>query len=264
MKVRSDDADIFYHVLGDGPDVVLLHAFPLNHRMWLPVAERLALRYRVTMVDLRGHGQSGVGKGPATMEKHALDLARVCHEVGIGKAVFGGVSIGGYVLFEFWRRFRERVRALILCDTRAQSDTAEARATRLQSAAEVENSGPDNFLDGLMPKLAGESTRRNRPDLVSELRSMMSQMTAAGIAAVQRGMAERPDSVPTLANIDVPTLLLFGDEDMATPPSEAENVRRQIRQSELVVVPRAGHFSVFEQQELAHEVVRKFLESLRG
>ena len=111
MRVRSDDAEIAYSVVGSGPDVVLLHAFPSCHEMWLPVANNIARRYRVTLLDLRGHGESGAGEGPATMQKHASDVARVCREAGIGKAVFGGISIGGYILFEFWRQYREQVRA---------------------------------------------------------------------------------------------------------------------------------------------------------
>jgi 3-oxoadipate enol-lactonase len=262
MKVRSDDAEIFYTVLGDGPDVVLLHAFPVNHRLWLPVAERLAVRYRVVLMDLRGHGESSTGEGPASMQKHAADILRVCHAAGVQKAVFGGVSIGGYVLFEFWRQSREQVRALILSDTRPQADTGEVRAGRLQAAEQVEKNGPDQFLDSLLPKLVGESTRRNRPDLVAAARAMMSQMTVAGIAAVQRGMAARPDSVSTLPTIQVPALLLFGEEDTLTPPAEAENMCRQMPRARVCVIPRAGHLAVFEQQDAAHEVLREFLDEL--
>lgn len=264
MKVRSDDAEIFYDVWGDGPAVVLLHAFPLNHKLWQPVGERLATRYRVVLVDLRGHGRSGVGNGPATMQKHAADVARVCDDAGIGQAVFGGVSIGGYVLFEFWRSFRERVRALVLSDTRSPADNEQTRTGRLQAADEVEKHGPDQFLEGLLPKLVGESTRASRPDLVDAVRAMMSEMTVAGIAAALRGMAARPDSTPTLPTISVPVLLLFGDEDVLTSPAEGEQMLHEmaIAQARFQVAPRAGHLAVFEQPVAAHDVLRKFLDEL--
>lgn len=262
MKVRSGDAEVFYDVLGDGPAVVLLHAFPANHNLWRPVAERLATRYRVLLMDLRAHGESGVGEGPATMDKHAADVARVCDEAGVGKAVFAGVSIGGYVLFECWRRFRERFRGLILSDTRAQADSDQARATRFQAAEQVEKDGPEAFLDALVPKLLGQSTRTNRQDIVDEVREMMRRMTVAGIAAAQRGMAMRPDSTATLPTITVPTLLLAGDEDTVTPVADADFMRQRIPKSEIVVVPRAGHFAAFEQQDAAHEILRKFLDRL--
>jgi 3-oxoadipate enol-lactonase len=262
MKVKSDDTDIFYNVLGEGPAVVLLHAFPVDHGMWQPVAERLAAHYRVVLIDLRGHGDSDPGQGPATMEKHAGDVARVCDAAGVGKAVFGGVSIGGYVLFEFWRRYRQRATALILADTRAQADSEQTRTTRLQAADDVKRNGPDAFLDSLAPKLLGQTTRRNRPDLVAAARAMMDRMTVAGIAAVQQGMAMRPNSVPTLSSIDVPTLLLFGDEDTVTPAADAELMRRSIANSRLQIVPQGGHFSVFERQDDALALTRKFLDEL--
>src|SRR5580698_10779540 len=136
-QVRSGDAEIAYRVLGEGPPVVLLHPFPANHEFWLPVARALATRYRVVLPDLRGHGDSGVGEGPATMAKHASDISRILAEEKIDRAIFAGVSIGGYALFEFWRKYPGRVQALILCNTKAQADTAEGRAGRLQSATDV-------------------------------------------------------------------------------------------------------------------------------
>jgi 3-oxoadipate enol-lactonase len=262
MQVRSDDTEISYEVLGNGPAVVLLHPFPANHGIWMPVAESLAGRYRCILPDLRGHGDSPPGPGPTTMEKHAADVLRVCDDAEVGRAVFAGVSIGGYVLFEFWRRHRERVAALILCDTRAQADTDEGRRNRLQSAEDVQKHGPAPFLDTMMEKLVGASTRRNRPDIATEARAMMYRMPVAGIVAVQQGMAARPDSIPTLKTIDVPTLVLVGDEDTLTPPADAELMQRNISGSRLQVVPAAGHYAVFEQPDFAKRVIRQFLDGL--
>lgn len=264
MRFTSDDADIFYTVMGDGPPVVLLHPFPANHQVWLPAAELLAGRYRLILPDLRGHGQSGVGAGPAIMEKHAADLLRLLDASGVGKAVFAGVSIGGYVLFEFWRRHRERFSGLILCDTRAGADTDEGRANRLKAADDVEKQGPVLFIDSMIPKLLGESTRTTRPDLVERARRMMLEMSVIGIAAVQRGMAARPDSTADLKTINVPTLVMVGAEDILTPLSEAESMQRQIAGSRFQVIPRAGHYAVFEQHEVAGRAIRGFLDGLKG
>ncbi len=260
MRVRSADAEISYEVLGRGPDLVLLHPFPAQHGIWLPVAERLAETHRIVLPDLRGHGESTPGEGVATMEKHASDIARVCDDAGVGRAVFGGESIGGYILFEFWRQYRERVSALILCNTRAGADTPEARANRLRTAEDVLKHGVEGFVDSTIPKLLGDTTRTNRPDLVSAARAMMMECTPAGIAAVQRGMAERPDSTATLHTISVPTLILAGDEDGATPTSEAEILHRNIPGSALRVIARAGHYAVFEKPEEAARLIREFLD----
>lgn len=259
-SVISNDARISYEVIGSGPDVVLLHAFPASREMWRPVAEMLAERFRLIMPDLRGHGESELGSGVATMEKHAEDLRMVCADADVDKAVFAGVSIGGYILFEFWRRHRERVRALVMANTRASADTEEGRKTRLQSVDEVMKFGAEPFIERMLEKVIGDTTRRNRPDLVEAARGMMLKMPARAIADVQRGMADRPDSVQTLPTINVPTLVITSDKDGTTPLKEAEIMRQGVRGSDMKVIPRAGHYAVFERPEAAYEFMAPFLE----
>ena len=259
-RLRSDDAQISYTTLGSGPDVVLLHPFPAHHGVWLPVAEQLAVRYRCILPDLRGHGASEPGEGAATMEKHAGDVRRACDDAGVSRATFVGVSIGGYILFEFWRRFRERVAALVLVDARAPADSDETRRARLASIEQVQKHGPDGFIDAQIERLLGTSTKRNRPDIAQAARGMMAKMTVAGITAVQQGMAARPDSVPTLKTIDVPALVMVGDEDAVTPRADAEQMQRGVRGATLEVVPGAGHYSPFEQPDAVARVLRRFLD----
>ena len=228
----------------------------------MPVAEQLASKYRVILPDLRGHGESGVGEGAATMDKHAEDLVRVLADANVGKAVFAGESIGGYILFEFWRRHRDRVKALVLCNTKATADTEEAKKVRLQSAEDVTKKGVEPFINVMMPKLLGETTRFNRPDILAAAKGMMMKITPAGVAAVQRGMAERPDSVPTLRTIDVPTLIVGAGED-SIPLSEAELMKEHIRNASLRVIAKAGHYAVFERPDEALRLMRHFLDGLR-
>lgn len=263
MQVRSNDAEIIYSTQGDGPAVVLLHPFPLNHRFWLPVAERLSPQYKLIVPDLRGLGDSAPGDGPATMEKHAEDLRRLCDDARVGQAVFVGVSIGGYILFEFWRRFRERVTALGFCNTRAGADTEEGRKGRLESAKQIEQRGTELFIEGLLPKLMGETTRRNRPDIVGEARKMALATTGKGLIANQLGMAARPDSIPILATIDVPTLCVGGSEDIPAPTAEIERIHQGIRGSRLRVIQQAGHFAALERPEEFAEILREFLMGVR-
>ncbi len=262
QRIVSDDAEIFYDVAGSGPPVVLLHPFPANHEFWLPVAQMLGSRYRLIMPDLRGHGESSLGSGSATMRKHASDIAAIMDDAGVDRIPLVGVSIGGYTIFEFWRRFRDRVTALVLCNTKAQSDTPEARANRLQSADDVIQRGTESFFESMLPKLLGGTTRRSRPDLVEGALSMMRKMSAEDVAGVQRGMAERPDSVPTLKTINVPTFIITGDEDILTGVAEAELMRHNIPGSEMRVVAKAGHFSPWEQPEEVGRLLRQFLDSV--
>ncbi len=261
-SIVSDDAEIFYETLGSGPPVVLLHPFPANHNLWKPAAQFLLSRYKLILPDLRGHGASGIGQGPATMRKHAADLARVLDDAGAGKAVFVGNSIGGYVIFECLRQFRERTSALVLCNTKAPPDSAEARATRLALAAEVLEKGTEAFFVSQTLRLIGETTRAARPDLVAGALDMMRQMSPEDIAQVQRGMAERPDSMPTLKTIQVPALIITGSEDLMTGVPEAEAMKQHIAGSSLKVLPKAGHYSPWEQPEEVGRLLRQFLDSL--
>jgi len=259
-RIRSADAEITYEVLGSGPPVILLHSFPVNHEMWLPAVQPLLSRFRAVLPDLRGHGDSELGEGPALMEKHAADIARVMADAGIRRAPLVGNSIGGYAMFEFWRRFRERVSALVLCNTKAQADTPEERNIRLQSAAAVLESGTEPFFASQATRLLGKTTQSSRPDLVEGALRMMRKMSAENVAMVQRGMAARPDSLATLKTIDVPTLIITGTEDALTGVPQAEVMHQNISGSELKIMPKAGHYSPWEQPEEVGRLLRQFLD----
>lgn len=261
-QVRSGDAQIVYRVMGEGRPVVLLHPFPANHALWLPVAESLASRYRVILPDLRGHGESELGDGPATMEKHAADIMRVMDDADVGRAPLIGNSIGGYALFELWRRNRGRVAALGLFNTKASADSSEARAGRLRAADEVLQNGTELLFQSMIPRLLGKTTRERRPDLVDAALRMMRKMSPEDVAQVQRGMAERSDSVDLLRTINVPTMIVTGDEDILTGVNEATLMQRHISGCELRIIQGAGHYSPWEQPDECNTLVRQFLDAL--
>jgi len=195
------------------------------------------------------------------MQKHASDIARVLDAAGIVRAAFIGCSSGGYSLFEFWRRFRARVTALAICDSRPQADNAEARANRLKAAAVLEQ-GTEQFLDTMIPKLMGRTTVATRPDLVEGARAMMRKMSAEDISLVQQGMAARPDSVADLKSINVPTLIVIGEEDVLSTVADGELTRQNIAGSQLKVIPKAGHYAPWEQPEAVGKVLRQFLDDV--
>jgi len=256
---RSSDAQLVYEITGSGPDVVLLHPFPLHHHFWDGVLEQLATRYRVFLPDLRAHGNSEAGEGPVTMQKLADDLDRLCCEFEVTRAIFLGVSIGGYTLFEFWRRHRERVRALVLANTRAAAETPEGRSSRLAIADKVLQEGTSGFIDELITKLVSPTTQTNRPDIVDLARAMARKMSPADVAAVQRGMAERPDSISTLATINVPTLVIAGEDD-SVPLAELELMHQRIPGSQLRVIAKAGHYAAMERPSEFGRLLRTFCD----
>ena len=259
MKATIDGHEIEYAASGSGPALLLLHAFPLGLSMWDAQAEALSTTHRVVRFDARGFGGSAVGEGPLTMERIADDGALLLDHLGIEKAVVGGCSMGGYAAFAFVRRHPQRLAGLVLQDTRAGADAAEAKANRATLAAKVLAEGAAAAAEALLPKLVGETTHRERPDLVSGLRERILAATPQGIANALHGLAARADSRETLPSIAAPTLVLVGAEDVLTPPSEAATMAAAIPRARLDVIPGAGHLANLENPAAVNAALRAFL-----
>jgi len=243
-SARLSDATLHYLDAGSGNDVVLLlHAFPLSSAMWEPQVRTLAARFRVIAPDYRGLGRSRPAPEASTMELLAGDLVTLLRSLGIRRASVAGCSMGGYLAFELYRRAPELVRALALCDTRAGADTVEGRAGREAFARNALAKGLSWVADDFCPKLL-----RPDPDpaVLSRVKELVAEGTPEGVAAAQRGMALRKDSVPTLSRIQVPTLVLAGEHDQLIPVSEARALQGGIPASRLSVIPGAGHLPNLE------------------
>ncbi|MFA5786571.1 MAG: alpha/beta fold hydrolase [Actinomycetota bacterium] len=249
-----------YEEAGSGRPVVLLHAFPLDHRMWAPQVEALKDRYRVITPDAVGFG--GSMPGPATVDAQAHALCRLLDHLGIERFVLGGLSMGGYEAFAFLRVEPERVAGMVLADTRAGADTPEGRDGREASARLVEREGTEPVVEALIPRLLGPTTRAGRPDLVEQVRAWGNQAAPASVASALRGMALRPDSTPMLGRIHFPTLILVGEEDEITGPPEAEAMAAAIPKSQLVRVPESGHLANLENPEIFNSSLASFLDRL--
>ncbi|MGC1783022.1 MAG: alpha/beta fold hydrolase [Acidobacteriaceae bacterium] len=261
MQVERDGARLFYTTLGSGPDVVLLHPTPVHHAFWLPMAELLAQRYRFTLIDLRGHGQSSLGSGPLTMEKLAEDVHAVIAAMGIKRAAFTGCSIGGYLLYEFWRRFPHEVAALALICGKPQPDTDVNREKRREwTRLAQQPDGLGKFFDQMVDSLVGPTARQRDPEVRSAARAMMNAVSLDAMLAVQQGLAERPDSVPTLKTIRVPVCAIAGGEDQSSTPAEMRVVADQVSGAEFHLLPDAGHYAPLEQPRKTAEILGDFLD----
>ncbi len=255
--------EMAYIERGEGMPVVLVHGFPLDHTMWETQIEPLARAFRVIAPDLRGFGHSGASDGAVTMEQMADDLAGLLDAMGIDEPVaLCGLSMGGYVAFQFWRRHRRRLRGLILADTRAQNDTPEVAAGRLEMAQRVLQDGPAPLVETMMPKLFAEATVANRPEVVESLRQVMMGTDPTGIAAAARGMAERPDVTDLLPTIDCPTLVIVGNQDAISPPEEMSQIAAAIPDARFVEIAASGHMSPMEKPVAVNLALLKFLDSL--
>ena len=246
---------------GSGAPLVLLHGFPFNRSMWRGQASALGGEFRVVAPDMRGMGETPLGNGDVTMETLADDLAALLDELNLGCVILGGLSMGGYVAFEFFRKFPERVRALVLADTRPQADTEEGRRAREENAQRALKEGMTPIVESMLPKLLSAGTREHDGEVVKEVRAMMLGTSPEGAAAALRAMAVRRDQTDLLPSIKVPTLIVVGAVDTITPPSDAEAMSAKIAGSRLVVVEGAAHLSNVERPL---EFNRALVEFLRG
>jgi len=263
VKATLGGTEIEYDVRGAGPAVVFLHAFPLGLFMWDAEAEALSHRHRVVRFDARGFGGTPPGRGPLTMDQIADDTAALMDHLEIEIAVVGGCSMGGYAAFAFVRRHPGRLAGLVLQDTRAGADTAEARASRATLASRVLEEGAEAAADAFLPKLVGETTQCENPELVGFLHERILATSPVGIAQALHGLGTRADSHETLGHIQVPTLVVVGEEDVLTPPAESESMAAAITGSRLEVIPGAGHLSNLENPSAYHTVLARFLDSMR-
>jgi len=247
---------------GDGPSVVLLHGFPFDRSLWREQAAALGAEYRVVTPDLRGHGASSVTGGQTTMETMAEDVAALLDEMALSRVVLGGLSMGGYVALAFMRLFPERVRALVLADTRPQGDTVEARATREETARKALEEGMSVIEESMLPKLLAPATFEREPHKVERVREMIRGTRPEGAAASLRGMAVRRDQTDLLAEIKVPTLIIVGSEDPITPVADAETMGTKISGSLINVIDGAGHVSNVERPAEFNRALADFLAAL--
>ncbi|MGH9943023.1 MAG: alpha/beta fold hydrolase [Pyrinomonadaceae bacterium] len=262
-KTTVRGIEVAYTDEGAGAPVVLLHGFPFNRSMWREQVGLLRGTHRVIAPDLRGHGDTGVAAdGPATMEDMAEDVAALLDQLGIQRAILGALSMGGYVTFAFYRRHPHRVRALVLADTRSQSDADEARVNREKSARQALDEGMGVIAEQMIPKLFAPATLAERPEVVGRVREMIEGTNPAGAAAALRGMAVRKDQTEFLADILAPTLVMVGSEDTVTPPKDAELLHREIRGSRLVTIEGTGHVSNIERSAEFNQALADFLRAL--
>ena len=260
-QARIGNVDLHFVDQGEGPVVVFVHGFPLDHSMWRGQIDGLSSRLRVIAPDLRGFGKSASHDDVVTMAQFADDIAALLDVLEISEpVVYCGLSMGGYIGWQFVQRHRARVAKLIQCDTKAKADTDEARATRLKAADHVLANGPQTLVTTMMPKLFAEATVASQPEIVQATHDVMLNTAPSAIAAAQRGMAERPDVTNELSKIDVPTLLLCGEHDAISPADEMREIAAAIPKSRFVQIDGAGHMAPLEDPAAVNAAILDFLQ----
>lgn len=261
MLAQVNGITLAFNDQGNGFPLVFLHAFPLNRSMWTEQENALSSQFRVVTIDLRGHGESDAPLWHYTLDQAADDVCGLLDHLSIKQAVFVGLSMGGYILFAFYRKYGARVKGMVLADTRAQADTEDGKRARFEMAQIAYKRGPSAIADIMIPKLLSPGTIQTRPELVQRVRGMIEGNQVSGIAGDLMAMAQRPDSVPFLQRIHCPTQIIVGELDVPTPPADARLIAESIPNARLAIIPEASHLSNLEQPDRFNEIVRAFVST---
>ncbi len=258
---KWNNLEISYIDEGRGETIVLIHAFPLNARMWEHQIVALRDDFRVIALDLPGFGMSHPAPTILSMELAADVVNALAEHLQIERLIIGGLSMGGYVTMAFARKYPEMIERMILANTRATADTEEARQKREAITTKVLNEGTEFFISELLDHLLGETTKKTHPDIVAKVKTLMTEATPSAIAAAQRGVARRRDSFDTLQRIDVPALVIASDEDIITPKSEAEAMTKSLKSATLFTIGKCGHLSNIEAPKQFNIALKSFIMS---
>jgi 3-oxoadipate enol-lactonase len=261
------DRTVRYHEAGSGRTCILLHAFPLSADQWLPQMHRVPPGWRFIAPDVRGFRGMGeayqdVGLESATMATHAADVLQLMNHLDADRAVVGGLSMGGYITLAVTRAAAARLDGIVLADTKAGADTEEGRAARDVMIATVKAEGVAAIADGMLPKLLGATTQLEQPDLIDAVRAIILRNSPEAIASAVGAMKTRPDSMPGLADVTCPALILCGNEDVLTPPAESASMAETLPSGHAVFLPKVGHLSNLEAPLAFNAALAEFLGRL--
>lgn len=260
--LQIDGSSVFYDDKGKGMPIVLLHAFPLNSRMYQAQAADLSSRFRVITPDFRGFGQS-TNEAAFTVPSLADDIHKLLTKLDALPCILGGVSMGGYVAMNFAAKFGSDLRGLILCDTKDAGDGPEQKENRNRMIDVARTKGSAAVADLMQPKMFSADTTEHRPDLVKALRAMMESTSAQTIAFALAALRDRPDMTELLPTFKMPTLIIVGEQDGLTPVNVAEAMHKRIKGSELKIIPATAHLPPMEQATLVNRAIRQFAETIK-
>ncbi len=240
--------------------VIFLHGFPFDSSTWKAQADHLKGRYQVWTPDLRGHGGGAAPAGPWMISHFVRDLENFMNEKKIAKAILCGLSMGGYIALQFVAKHPERVEGLVLCDTRADSDSNDAKEKRFDTIEKILKEGTAGFAKDFSKNVLSESTLRNRPEIQREVEAMILSNKPENVVRVLAALASRWDNRAGLSSIKCPTAVFVGADDKITPPELSEIIAGGIEDSEFQIIENAGHLSNLEQPETFNEYLDSFLE----
>jgi YbgC/YbaW family acyl-CoA thioester hydrolase len=261
LPAEGGGLELAVDLRGEGDPILFIHGFPLNRTMWRHQIATLSGWKRIAP-DLRGFGGSAAPDGEYSMARYALDLIELLDHLGVRRTVVCGLSMGGYVAFELWRRVPDRIRALILADTRMEADTPAGKQARDEMIQLAHTQGAAAIADRMLPKLLSPVTVEAQPEVVEHVKRMILGNGPKGLAGAIEALRDRPDSTKTARSINVPTLVLVGSDDALTPPGDARALAGAVADAQLTVIPGAGHLTPLEQALATSRVMSEFLHAI--
>jgi 3-oxoadipate enol-lactonase len=262
MKILINDITINYikHGSSHGLPVVFIHGFPFSYKMWEPQMRELSNDIHAIAYDVRGHGSSDVGDGQFTIELFVDDLIVLLNHLDIEKAVLCGLSMGGYIALRAIERYPNRIKGLVLCDTKSESDTNEEKIKRTNSIKTVKSAGVSAFAENFVKGIFCMKTFEKNPGAIEFIKELICANSTLGICGTFLALASRTDTIQSLSSIDVPTCIIVGEYDLLTPPSSAQGMHKAIAGSELHILSNAGHMSNLENTKDFNENLVAFLK----
>jgi len=258
--VTINDVPLSCFDAGEGQVLLFVHGFPLDYTMWSAQLDYFQRGYRVIAPDLRGFGKSGGAGDLLTMEQFADDLNSLLNVLEIDEPItLCGLSMGGYIAWQFALKYTERLARLILCDTKAAADSQEVQMNREVVASQVLEEGTQFLVEGMIEKLFAAMTGQTHPEIIKQIRDIIKNSSPLAVAGASRGMGQRIDVQSHLTEIDIPALVLCGSEDAITPPEEMEKFSRKMPKAEFHTIPGAGHMAPLEKPKLVNNLIQEFL-----
>ncbi len=261
-KVNGVEIDYNFYEVKSSPVIAFIHAFPFNQKMWNPQVEFLKGRCSILTYDVRGLGQSEVGDAQFMFENLVDDFVELLRSLKIEKVIACGLSMGGYIILRSYEKHPSLFHALILCDTRSEADGNEAKIRRAQMLHLLKFHGKEKFVEEFLKSALSPKTFENKKDVVSFAEKIILENDERGIAGNLIALSTRTDTTHVLEKIEIPTLLIFGEDDALTPPSIAHSLNSKIKNSRLEIIPSAGHLSNIENSEKFNEAISKFLKDV--
>lgn len=261
LVIKVNNFNLSYDDLGEGTvPLIFLHGFPFSKQMWQVQLDFLKSSHRVIACDIRGFGNSKDEESILSIDLFGDDLIQFMNKLNIDKAIVCGLSMGGYIALNAYKRYSDRFEALILCDTQCIADTPEGKQKRLKLIDEIALNGTEDFANGFIKNVFYKNSLTEKKEIVEELRNVIISNSKRIISMGLKALAERSETCSVLNQVNIPTLIICGKEDQVTPLAQSEFMNKNIEGSLLRIIDEAGHVSNLEQAPQFNKHLRDFLK----